>query len=100
MISRSMKILAWVKSCQSTASSLEAPSTPIGVDSEKGHKEYLKTAAPLLGRPAEGIAVAQPGEEKAPGNLTTALQYLNGSYKKVGGGCVVTAQQGMASDWK
>lgn len=50
-----------MKSCQSTASRLEAPSTPVGVGSEKGHKECPKTAAPLLGRPAERIAVAKPG---------------------------------------
>lgn len=65
--------------------------------SEKGHGGYPRTVAPLLGRWAEKIAVVQPGVEKAPGNLTAALQSLNEAYKKARVGCVMTAQQGMAS---
>jgi len=52
------------------------------VHPEESHKNDPRDGTPLLQEQAERAGAVQPGEEKAPGDLIAAFQYLQGSYRK------------------
>lgn len=54
------------------------------MSSDEGYKNGQRAGAPHLQGQAGRVGALLPGEEKAPGGLTVAFQYLEGAYKKAG----------------
>jgi len=55
---------------------------PVRAGPEEGHRNDQRAGTALLGGKAERVETVQPGEEKAPGDLTVAFQDLKGAYNK------------------
>ena len=51
---------------------------------EEGQEDAQRAGAPLLWRQIKGVRLVLLREEKAEGDLTVALQYLEGAYKQEG----------------
>jgi len=64
---------------------------PVGASPEQGHKDDQMDGTPLLEGKDERVGAVQPREEKAPGRLRAAFQYLKGAYERAGEGLFTRA---------